>query len=134
MRKIFKLLTTVVLTASLLPSSVPYIAGASPVKTQESAETLASTRQVQADAGNTTHTKEEILNQIDKINSLRKATDNYTYKGTDGAITWTIDRYGVLTLTGNGDYSNVTSDYAYPKWYTYRSSIKSAVIAITGIH
>lgn len=130
MRKLSRLLTAVLLSATLLSSPAAYIAGASPVKKQDAASVQVKEKPaIEADI----HSKEEVLEQIDRINSLRSA-DNYVYKGTDGAITWTIDRYGVLTLTGNGDYSNVTSDSSYPKWYPHRSSIKSAVIAITGIH
>ena len=130
MRKLSRLLTVVLLPAVLLPSSVPYIAGASSVKTYEAYSVPANEKPAEKAS---IHSKDEVLEQIDRINQLRRA-DNYVYKGTDGAITWTIDRYGVLTLTGNGDYSNVTSDYSYPKWYPHRSSIKSAVVAITGIH
>ncbi|HBA97921.1 MAG TPA: hypothetical protein DCZ23_07425, partial [Lachnospiraceae bacterium] len=94
MSKIFKILTTVVLSISLLISSMPFTADAS--------------------------------------NGLRGVED-YMYKGTDGSITWTIDRNGVLTLSGNGDYSNVTSETAYPVWRQYRTMITSAVIAVTNI-
>lgn len=132
MRKLSRLLAAIILPAAILSSSVPYIAGASPVKTLGASGVPVKERPAE-EADIQCKSKEEVLEQIDRINSLRRA-DNYVYKGTDGAITWTIDKYGVLTLTGNGDYSNVTSENSYPKWYSYRSSIKSAVVAVTGIH
>ena len=78
MRKLTRLLAAVILPAAILSSSVPYIAGASPAKTQKASSVLAG-GMLPEEADIQCKSKEEVLEQIDRINSLRRA-DNYLYK------------------------------------------------------
>ena len=57
-------------------------------------------------------------------------TDNIVYSGKDGALVWSIDKDGLLTVTGNGDRDlNNTK----PQWCTYSTSIKEAKLNISDI-
>ena len=50
------------------------------------------------------------------------------YSGKDGALSWTIDSNGLLTVSGNGDY-----DSWCPEWTNYADSIKTADINVKDI-
>ena len=63
------------------------------------------------------------------------------YSGKDGALDWSIDSNGLLTISGTGDYTGkefeLGSSYSYkmtlPQWYEYKDAIKSAVVKVSGI-
>ena len=63
------------------------------------------------------------------------------HSGKDGALDWSIDSNGLLTISGTGDYTGkefeLGSSYSYkmtlPQWYEYKETIKSAVIKVSGI-
>ena len=65
------------------------------------------------------------------------------YSGKDGALDWSIDSNGLLTISGTGDYTGkefeiiVGTDFSYkmtlPQWYEYKETIKSAVVRVVGI-
>lgn len=77
--------------------------------------------------------REEIQNQeaTQKQEDAKTVNDpNILYSGVDGALTWSIDKNGLLTVTGSGNYTG-----ALPKWTNndYRNSIISAVIKVDKI-
>lgn len=55
---------------------------------------------------------------------------NILYSGVDGALTWTIDKTGLLTVTGSGDYKG-----SIPQWAgkDYRKKITSAIVKVDKI-
>ena len=63
------------------------------------------------------------------------------HSGKDGALDWSIDSNGLLTISGTGNYTGkefeLGSSYSYkmtlPQWYEYKETIKSAVIKVSGI-
>ncbi|MBQ8527347.1 MAG: leucine-rich repeat protein [Lachnospiraceae bacterium] len=54
------------------------------------------------------------------------------YSGKDGALDWTIDSNGHLTISGTGNYANRSWD-STNGWLAYREEIKSAEVAVSGI-
>ena len=49
--------------------------------------------------------------------------------GTCGEnLTWTLDNYGVLTISGVGSMENYYSDPTQQPWYSYRNEIETVVI------
>ena len=60
------------------------------------------------------------------------------YSGKDGALDWSIDSNGLLTISGTGNYTGKgfvigSGIYALPQWYEYKETIKSAVVKVSGI-
>ena len=64
------------------------------------------------------------------------------YSGKDGALDWSIDSNGLLTISGTGDYTGKefevgSGSNAYektlPQWYEYKDAIKSATVKVDGI-
>ena len=56
------------------------------------------------------------------------------YSGKDGALDWSIDSNGLLTISGTGNYTGKQFEYmTLPQWYEYKDTIKSAVVRVGGI-
>ena len=64
------------------------------------------------------------------------------HSGKDGALNWSIDSNGLLTISGTGDYTGKefeigSGSNAYektlPQWYEYKDAIKSATVKVDGI-
>ena len=61
------------------------------------------------------------------------------HSGKDGALNWSIDSNGLLTISGTGDYTGKEfevesgSYMTLPQWYEYKDTIKSAVVRVGGI-
>ena len=64
------------------------------------------------------------------------------HSGKDGALDWSIDSSGLLTISGTGNYTGKqfevgsgsnTYKMTYPQWYEYKETIKSAVVKVSGI-
>ena len=60
------------------------------------------------------------------------------HSGKDGALDWSIDSSGLLTISGTGNYTGKgfvigSGIYALPQWYEYKETIKSAVVKVSGI-
>ncbi len=63
---------------------------------------------------------------------IASETATEKYSGTDGALDWSIDTEGHLTVSGNGDY--VKREYSSETgWLAYKDEIKSATVNVTGI-
>jgi len=105
MHKLTKILTAVTVSATLLAGTVPFISNAAPVMVQDT-DTVETRFESSVPA-----VEEKPSARTDNLKgavNLNSPGPSYAYSGKDGDITWTIDNYGVLTLTGNGHYSNVT--------------------------
>ena len=72
--------------------------------------------------------KEAVCSVTVTAGDIAKGTVDESY----GQITWVIDKEGKLSVTGTGDFSDVTTADRAP-WYLYRSNIKSAEINVTGM-
>ena len=61
------------------------------------------------------------------------------HSGKDGALNWSIDSNGLLTISGTGNYTGKEfevesgSYMTLPQWYEYKDTIKSAVVRVGGI-
>ena len=56
------------------------------------------------------------------------------YSGKDNNISWSIDNFGKLLLTGSGDYlEEEEEEETYPEWLDYCNYISSAQIQVTGM-
>lgn len=61
-------------------------------------------------------------------------TEDVIASGTQGDVTWVIDRDGKLTVSGDGDFYVLTSMFGMlPPWDEYRNQIKSAQISVTNM-
>jgi len=75
---------------------------------------------------------EEAKEDETKIEEQGNEASGDIASGTYGDITWVIDKDGKLTVTGSGEFSDVTSSDRAP-WYANRESIISAVVSIEDI-
>ena len=79
--------------------------------------------------------------EISDISDL-DADATIVHSGKDGALDWSIDSNGLLTISGTGNYTGKkfelgSDSYSYkmtlPQWYEYKDAIKSATVKVDGI-
>lgn len=73
--------------------------------------------------------------EIDVCDSIEEEEQDFVYaqSGTINGIDWSIDNDGNLTVTGSGNIKDGTISPSDWPWYSYRETIKSATVSVTGL-
>ncbi len=71
----------------------------------------------------------------DDVQTEEEDQEKLLYSGTSGDLEWKLDQYGVLTISGSGDYEDdgKSEDGAYPAWTDHYLFILNAVVEVDDI-
>lgn len=61
-------------------------------------------------------------------------TASNSKSGSYKNVNWSINKSGVLTVSGSGEYADIRGSEDKAPWYQYRHDIKSAKISLSGTH
>ena len=61
------------------------------------------------------------------VYAIWSPSDNLAAEGTWGNLSWTLDKTGLLEISGNGGMDDFNPEYQFA-WHTYKSSITNVII------